>query len=214
MDGAPEARATRTVLVNHNVRGRIVLDTTASQTEKRNDHFTLRKRITERANDREVKPLEELLGVIIWKENHKRRVKRAFGTPQNEICRLRVALDQIGHPGRELVNADVDGKHTRVANGLLFGKVVINDARDVGDPLKRHDGLVAQNALQVLRGFARYTPSWFCVDAVMQCVTRDHGEVQIQPSLQYSAVMRTAEFVQMCVTRRRCNADRPVVRKT
>lgn len=62
--------------------------------------------------------------------------------------------------------------------------------------------------------FARYTPSWFCVDAVMQCVTRDHGEVQIQPSLQYSAVMRTAEFVQMCVTRRRCNADRPVVRKT
>ena len=103
MDGAPEARATRTVLVNHNDRGRIVLDTTASQTEKRNDHFTLRKRITERANDREVKPLEEL----------KRRVKRAFGTPQNEICRLRVALDQIGHPGRELVNADVDGK-TRV----------------------------------------------------------------------------------------------------
>ena len=82
MDGAPEARATRTVLVNHNDRGRIVLDTTASQTQKRNDHFTLRKRITERANDREVKPLEELLGVIIWKENHKRRVKRAFGTPQ------------------------------------------------------------------------------------------------------------------------------------
>ena len=155
MDGAPEARATRTVLVNHNDRGRIVLDTTASQTEKRNDHFTFRKRITERANDREVKPLEELLGVIIWKENHKRRVKRAFGTPQNEICRLRVALDQIGHPGRELVNADVDGKHTRVANGLLFGKVVINDARDVGDPLKRHDGLVAQNALQVLRGSLR-----------------------------------------------------------
>ena len=53
------------------------------------------------------------------------------------------------------MNADVDGKHTRVANGLLFGKVVINDARDVGDPLKRHDGLVAQNALQVLRGSLR-----------------------------------------------------------
>lgn len=155
MDGASEARAARAVLVNHNDRGGIVLDTAASQEEKRNNHFTLRKRITERANDREVKPLEQLLGVTSRKNNHKRRVKRALGTPQNEICRLRVALDQIGHPGREFMNTDVDGEDTRVVNGLLFGKVVIDDARDVSDPLKRHDGLVAQNALQVLRGSFR-----------------------------------------------------------